>query len=179
MNAPGQTGAVIRRCAGAEFDEMLMIINDAARAYREAIPDDCMREPYMSWDELAGEISDGVEFWCAELDGTVAGIMGIQYLEDVTLIRHAYVRTSSRNRGIGGILIEYLKRLTDRPLLVGTWRAAVWAVRFYEKHGFMLLGEDEHAEVLNRYWKTSPRQVETSVVLADEKWFGLQTQGES
>jgi len=179
MNAPGQTGAVIRRCTVAESDELLRIINDSARAYSGAIPDDCVREPYMSGDELAGEISDGVEFWCAELDGAVAGIMGIQYLEDVTLIRHAYVRTSLRNRGIGGILIEYLKILTDRPLLVGTWRAAVWAVGFYEKHGFRLLGDDEHAAVLGRYWKINPRQVETSVVLADEKWFGLQTQGES
>jgi GNAT superfamily N-acetyltransferase len=178
MNAPGRAVVLTRKCTGAEFDELLEIINDSARAYSGVIPDDCMHEPYMSAGELAGEISDGVEFWCAQLDGSVAGIMGIQYLEDVTLIRHAYVRTARQNRGIGSMLIKHLKGLTGRPLLVGTWRAAGWAVRFYEKHGFRLLDEGEHAVVLNRYWKINPRQVETSVVLADEKWFGLQTQGE-
>lgn len=162
---------VIRKCAEGELGEVLAIINDAARLYKGIIPEDCMREPYMTREELDREVGDGVEFWVYTRDGWPCGVMGIQYKEDVTLIRHAYVRSSICGQGIGGRLLDYLVRLTDKPVLVGTWRAAEWSIRFYRKHGFRLVGEDEHAVLLDRYWKIPARQVESSVVLANNKWF--------
>jgi N-acetylglutamate synthase-like GNAT family acetyltransferase len=116
-------------------------------------------------------MNSGVVFWGYEEDGGLLGVMGIQDVKDVTLIRHAYVRTSYRNHGIGGKLISYLKTLTTRPTLVGTWAAAVWAIRFYEKHGFRLVEREEKDQLLGKYWSITERQTETSVVLADDKWF--------
>ncbi len=162
---------VIRRCSEGELDEVLAIINDAARSYRGIIPDEFLHVPYMSKEELASEVADGVQFWVYTKDGWPCGVMGIQFKEDVTLIRHAYVRSSECGHGIGGSLLDYLLRLTDKPVLVGTWRVAEWAIRFYEKHGFRLVAEDQHAELLNRYWNISERQLESSVVLANRKWF--------
>jgi N-acetylglutamate synthase-like GNAT family acetyltransferase len=153
------------------------IINDAAGAYRGVIPADCWAEPYMSGEELRREIEGGVQFWGVEEEGRLVGVMGIQHVRDVSLIRHAYVRTAKRQKGIGGKLLDVLRVQNSRPLLLGTWAAASWAVRFYEKHGFRLVPPGEKDALLKKYWNISDRQVETSVVLADKAWFKQQAQG--
>jgi GNAT superfamily N-acetyltransferase len=150
---------------------MEQIINDAAQAYKGVIPPDCWREPYMSREELEHELADGVEFWGVEECGVLAGVMGIQDRGEVTLIRHAYVRTRSRGSGIGSMLLGHLESMTQKPILIGTWKAASWAIRFYEKHGYVLLPEDEKNALLRKYWNIPQRQIETSVVLASRKWF--------
>lgn len=162
---------VIRQCSVRDFDAIFDIINDAAGAYRGVIPADCWHEPYMARDHLRKELDAGVVFWGHEESGVLSGVMGIQQVRDVTLIRHAYVRTVRRNRGIGGQLLSHLKTLTTRPVLVGMWRAADWAVRFYERHGFRLVTMDEKDRLLGTYWSIASRQTETSVVLGDERWF--------
>ncbi len=162
---------MIRPCNAMDVPVMLEIINDAARAYRGVIPADCWTEPYMPEDELRREIEDGVQFWGVEQEGHLVAVMGIQHVRDVSLLRHAYVRTVSRQKGFGGELLGVLRVQTSKPLLVGTWAAAVWAVRFYEKHGFRLVTPGEKDVLLKKYWNISDRQVETSVVLADEAWF--------
>jgi len=164
---------MIRPCKTRDFETMYWIINDAAEAYRGVIPEDCWHVPYMSKDELSHEIDQGVVFWGYEEDGQLIGIMGIQDVKDVTLIRHAYVRTEKRNQGIGGKLLSELYGKFTRPALVGTWADAVWAIRFYEKHGFGLVTPQEKTQLLKTYWSISERQIETSVVLADQRWFDL------
>jgi GNAT superfamily N-acetyltransferase len=158
---------LIRRCTESDFAEVFAIVNDAAQAYRGAIPADRWQEPYMAEAELAREMADGVAFWGYEEEGRLLGVMGIQEVKDVTLIRHAYVRTASRRQGIGGRLLAHLRGLTDRTLLIGTWADAAWAVRFYEKHGFRLVTPEQKDRLLRQYWTIPERQVETSVVLAD------------
>ena len=157
---------MIRPCDASDFSAIHEIVNDAAQAYRGVIPEDRWHEPYMSEDELRRETEAGDTFWGWEEGGELLGVMGIQDVRDVTLIRHAYVRTRARRRGIGSRLLAHLLSLTGRPVLVGTWRAADWAVRFYEKHGFRLVTEEEKNRLLRRYWSIPERQVETSVVLA-------------
>lgn len=131
---------MIRRCTETDVPAIDAIVNEAASAYRGVIPSDCWHEPYMSRAELLAEIAGGVEFWGGDEAGTLIGVMGLQRVRDVTLIRHAYVRPSHQSRGIGGaLLIELSSRVTG-PLLVGTWAAAQWAIRFYERHGFQLAG---------------------------------------
>jgi GNAT superfamily N-acetyltransferase len=161
---------MIRRCNHRDFKLIWEIINDGARAYKGTIPADCLTEPYMSIEELKHEIGDGVVFWGYEETGTLEGVMGIQYVQDVTLIRHAYVRTSGQKRGIGTQLLTYLRRFAKGPVLIGTWADATWAIRFYEKHGFQLVGAKEKDRLLKKYWTISERQTETSVVLADATW---------
>jgi N-acetylglutamate synthase-like GNAT family acetyltransferase len=161
--------AVIRKCTENDFESMFEIINDAAQAYKGVIPADRWNEPYMSREYLRHEIDTGVEFWGYEEKGRLIGVMGIQDVKDVTLIRHAYVRTAERNKGIGGKLITHLKALITRPALVGTWTAASWAVRFYERHGFKLVTWEEKGRLLRKYWSIPERQTETSVVLVDER----------
>lgn len=158
---------MLRPTTDADFDAILAIVNDAAQAYRGVIPDDCWHQPYMSAAALRREIDAGVRFHGWEEYGALLGVMGIQDVRDVTLIRHAYVRTSHRNRGIGAALLVHLRGLTGRPMLIGTWKAAGWAIRFYEKHGFRLVGEEEKDRLLKKYWNIPARQVETSVVLSD------------
>ena len=165
---------MIRPCNAADVPVMFEIINDAARAYGGVIPADCWSEPYMSEDELRREIGDGVQFRGYEEGGQLVAVMGIQHVLDVSLIRHAYVRTALRQKGIGAKLLGALRVQTLRPSLVGTWAAASWAVRFYEKHGFRLVTPDEKDRLLKKYWIISDRQVQTSVVLADGKWFKQQ-----
>ena len=160
---------MIRQCGSSDFKRIHMIINDAANAYQGVIPVDCFHEPYMSEDELRHEINEGVVFWGYEDDGELVGVMGVQNVKDVTLIRHAYVRTVMRNQGIGSKLLCFLRRQINRPLLIGTWADAVWAVRFYEKHGFKLVTPEEKDRLLRTYWSIPDRQVETSVVLAEQK----------
>jgi GNAT superfamily N-acetyltransferase len=160
---------MIRRCDDRDFDQIWTIINDGAQAYKGIIPADRWTEPYMSRLKLQHEIDDGVVFWGSEDAGDLAGVMGIQDVEDVTLIRHAYVRTANQKHGIGGQLLSHLRRLTSRPVLIGTWADAAWAIRFYEKHGFQMVGPQEKDRLLKKYWSIPERQVETSVVLADQK----------
>ncbi len=162
---------MIRICTKEDFDAVFSIINDAAQAYRGVIPADRYHEPYMSREYLKHEMDAGVVFWGYEREGKLVGVMGIQDVQDVTLIRHAYVQTAFRNHGIGGKLLARLKTLTTRPTLVGTWAAAVWAIQFYEKYGFRLVTHDEKERLLRTYWSIPERQTETSVVLADVRWF--------
>jgi GNAT superfamily N-acetyltransferase len=162
---------MIRECKRSEFDEIYTIINDAAQVYKGVIPSDRWTEPYMSVEELQHEIDAGVVFWGYVKDGELLGVMGIQPVRDVTLIRHAYVFPSHQNQGIGGRLLSSIRQQTTGPALVGTWADAVWAIRFYEKHKFRLVSSKEKDRLLREYWSIPERQVETSVVLADEKWF--------
>jgi GNAT superfamily N-acetyltransferase len=166
---------MIRLCNDDDFEAVYAIINDAAEAYRGIIPEDRWHEPYMPREELRSEIDDGVVFWGYEENDKLIGVMGIQPVQDVTLIRHAYVRTVRRNQGIGGKLLSELRKKTRSPILIGTWAAAVWAVRFYEKHGFRPVSREEKNRLLKTYWSIPDRQVETSVVLAEERWWNLGT----
>ncbi len=161
---------MIRRCNADDFDSIWTIVNDGARAYKGVIPADRWTEPYMSQSELQHEIDDGVSFWGYEVAGELAGVMGIQAVQDVTLIRHAYVRTSHQQQGVGSRLLSHLQHMTPGPLLIGTWADATWAIRFYEKHGFQTVSPQRKTRLLTRYWKIPQRQEETSVVLADPKW---------
>jgi GNAT superfamily N-acetyltransferase len=157
----------IRRCAAEQQPTILSIINAAAERYRGKIPADCWHDPYMSAAELARAITSGVSFWGAEdQDGALAGVMGIQSVKDVTLVRHAYVHPNSQGQGIGGLLLRHVETLTDERILIGTWADATWAIRFYETHGYTLIPRSETAALLETYWEIPPRQVETSVVLA-------------
>ena len=150
---------------------MYAIINDAAQAYKGVIPADRWHEPYMTKEELDHEIENVVVFWGYEEEDVLVGVMGIQHVQDVTLIRHAYVRTEKQHCGIGGQLLVALKAQTTHPTLVGTWKDAVWAIRFYEKHGFRLVSPAQKDRLLRTYWSIPGRQIETSVVLADQMWF--------
>ena len=161
---------MIEPCNPRDSATILAIVNDAAQAYKNAIPADCWHDPYMSAEYLRKEIERGVAFYGFRENGRCDGVMGIQHPKDVTLIRHAYVRTASRRMGIGGALLSYLVNQTSRPVLVGTWKAATWAITFYEKHGFRLVDEETKDRLLRKYWVISDRQVETSVVLGVKAW---------
>ena len=161
----------IRSCRPDELGVIGEIINDAAQAYQGIIPPDCWQEPYMPLAELKQQMEAGVVFWGMDQGDELAGVMGTQSVQDVILIRHAYVRTAFRNRGIGGQLLKHLHALAPGPVLIGTWAAATWAIAFYEKHGFRMVIPAEKDRLLRKYWSIPDRQVETSVVLADEKWF--------
>jgi GNAT superfamily N-acetyltransferase len=164
---------MIRHCDDRDFDLVWAIINDGAQAYRGTIPADRWTEPYMSRERLLHEIDDGVVFWGCEENGTLMGVMGIQPVREVTLIRHAYVRTGSQKQGVGSRLLSHLRELTKDPVLIGTWADAVWAIRFYERHGFRMVSGEAKDRLLKKYWKIPERQVETSVVLADAQWWQL------
>jgi N-acetylglutamate synthase-like GNAT family acetyltransferase len=161
----------VRRCERTDFEVIHAIINEAAQAYKGVIPADRWKEPYMPRDELREEMEAGVVFWSYEEDGELLGVMGIQHVREVTLIRHAYVRPASQTRGIGGRLLTHLRTLTAAPILIGTWAAATWATRFYEKYGFRQVSRVEKDRLLRTYWAVPERQIETSVVLADKTWF--------
>jgi len=161
---------MLEKCTHQDFREIYEIINDAANAYKDVIPADCWHEPYMPESEVRRQIQEGVEFWCYREDDKILGVMGIQDKGDVTLIRHAYVRTLGRHKGIGSKLLAHLRVLTKKPILIGTWAAADWAIQFYQKHGFRMLSPEEKNELLRKYWNIPHRQVETSVVLASRDW---------
>lgn len=163
---------MIRKGTAEDFEEIFAIINDAALAYKGVIPPDRWHEPYMSREELQGQIEAGVQFSCYIDDNEIVGVMGIQDKVDVQLIRHAYVRTKQRNKGIGTLLLQELIKDAKKPVLIGTWKAAEWAIRFYEKHGFRVVEEEEKNRLLKKYWAIPERQVETSVVLVDGKYKG-------
>ncbi len=149
---------------------MLAIVNAAAAAYRGVIPPDRWHEPYMSAEELAGEIADGVAFWVAEDEGRPLGIMGIQDKGEIALVRHAYVAPEAQRKGVGTSLLRHLQRLADKPFLIGTWADASWAIDFYRGNGFTLVPFADKERLLRKYWSIPSRQIETSVVLADERW---------
>jgi GNAT superfamily N-acetyltransferase len=157
---------MISKLEPTEFNSILHVVNDAAEAYRGVIPRDRWKEPYMSAEELRGEIESGVEFYGWVEGDVLVAVMGIQLVNDVTLIRHAYVLTHRQRKGIGEKLFNHLLSLAQTSeVLVGTWEAAYWAIRFYEKHGFKLLSKEEKDRLLRKYWNIPERQVETSVVL--------------
>lgn len=160
---------MIRQCRESDFDILCALINDAARAYRGIIPEDRWHDPYMPPDELRQEIDDGIAFWGIEEEGRLLGVMGIQDRGEVTLIRHAYVRSESQRLGVGTGLLAYLETMTDKPILIGTWAAATWAISFYEKNGYTLMDKAETGRLLRQYWSIPQRQIETSVVLMKAK----------
>jgi N-acetylglutamate synthase-like GNAT family acetyltransferase len=161
---------IIRKSVDADFPAMLSIVNDAAHAYRDVIPKDRWREPYMPSDELEREIAEGVVFWVAEEDGRLSGVMGIQDKGDVALVRHAYVAPGTQRSGVGTRLLRHVEGLVDKPILIGTWAAASWAIQFYERNGFSVVPPDDKDHLLRTYWSIPARQVETSVVLANDRW---------
>ena len=159
---------MIRLFGPKDLDVIYEIINDSAQAYKGIIPADRWHDPYMTRQELIEQVEDGVQFWCYQDETTITGIMGIQPKGDVTLIRHAYVRSKSRNTGIGGQLLNYLCQMSNTTMLIGTWADASWAIKFYQKHGFRLLSGEEKDSLLKKYWDIPQRQIETSVVLTDK-----------
>lgn len=162
---------MIDQCGKNNFEAIYEIVNDAAQMYKGIIPANCWKEPYMSKEELQHEIACGVIFWGYKEEGKLLGVMGLQNLQDVNLIRHAYVRKANQNKGIGSQLLKHLLTLSHGPILIGTWRDATWAVSFYEKHGFQMVSSSKKDRLLNQYWEISQEQTENSVVLADQKWF--------
>jgi len=167
---------MIRQCDEHDMGQICAIINDGAVAYKGVIPEDRWTEPYMPMSELRHEIDAGVVFWGYEDSGTLQGVMGIQDVQDVTLIRHAYVRTSNQRHGIGAQLLSHLRKRANSPVLIGTWAEAIWAIRFYEAHGFETVSPLEKDRLLRQYWEISERQSETSVVLASPEWLQRNTQ---
>ena len=157
---------MISKCNEGDFATIYEVINDGASAYKGIIPADRWHEPYMSKEELKKQIEEGVEFWRFQEDGEILGVMGIQYKGDVTLIRHAYVRSTERKKGIGGKLLQHLRSMSPTPILIGTWADETWAIDFYMKHGFRVLTPSQTKKLLHTYWRIPERQVETSVVLA-------------
>ena len=168
---------VIRKSEETDFAAMLAIINDAALAYRGVIPADRWHEPYMPRDDLAGEIARGVVFWVAEDDGRAIGVMGIQDKGDVALVRHAYVAPTVQRKGVGASLLRHVQGLTDKPILIGTWADASWAIDFYRRNGFTVVSQNDKEHLLRTYWSIPERQIETSVVLADRRWIESQRAG--
>ena len=164
---------MINSCRPDHFDAIVSIINEASVVYRGVIPPDCWHEPYMSREDLRREIDAGVAFRGFFDGDTLAGVMGLQHVDDVSLIRHAYTRTAVQGRGIGTALLTSLQQETDRPVLIGTWKAATWAIKFYEGRGFRLVDPIEKDKLLQRYWTVPPRQTAESVVLVDHRWTSL------
>lgn len=161
---------MIRLCEKSEFEQIYAIINNAATAYKGVIPEECWTEPYMSRSELQHHIDEGVVFWGFEENGELVGVMGVQKIQDVTLIRHAYVLRGSQRQGIGERLLLHLLGLARTPVLIGTWADAVWAIKFYEKNGFERVSPQEKDRLVKRYWAVPDRQRKASVVLGDRAW---------
>jgi len=161
---------MIKKCLDVELQAIYDIINDAAQAYRDVIPEDAWHEPYMRREELSTEIRAGVEFWGYYVSGRLVGVMGVQDKPGVTLIRHAYVLTNQRRKGIGTRLLKYLEHETSKPILIGTWSDASWAIEFYKKNGYRLVSSEERGMLLNKYWSVPQDQANASVVLADTRW---------
>ena len=160
----------IRLSEAADLPQIFTIINQAAQAYRNVIPPDRWHEPYMPQDQLESEIRQGVVFWLAEEDGRVLGVMGIQDRGDVALVRHAYVTPGTQRKGVGTTLLRHVESLTPRPILIGTWADAAWAIGFYRRNGYTVVSDAEKNRLLRRYWSIPERQIETSVVLAGRRW---------
>ena len=161
---------MIRRSGSADLPAVLAIINDAAQAYRGVIPADRWHEPYMPREELEHEIAAGVVFFLFEENAQVTGVMGIQDKGDVALVRHAYVAPAEQRKGVGRRLLHHMQSFAGKPLLIGTWAAATWAIDFYRRNGFALVSPGEKERLLRKYWSIPERQIETSVVLAERRW---------
>jgi N-acetylglutamate synthase-like GNAT family acetyltransferase len=157
----------IRKSQEADLPAMFAIINDAAQAYRGVIPADRWHEPYMPMDELVKEIGAGIVFWIAEEEGRPLGVMGMQDKGEVALVRHAYVTRGIQRKGVGTTLLRHVQGLATKPVLIGTWAAASWAIAFYRRNGFRVVSDSEKDRLLRKYWSIPERQIETSVVLAD------------
>ena len=168
---------MIRRLGNQQVDQILNIINDGARAYEGVIPADRWTDPYMSRDKLLLEIADGVEFWGVESNGKISGVMGMQPVQDVRLIRHAYVLRDHQGQGVGRQLLAHLQDLSTGPVLVETWQDAVWAIRFYQNQGFRQVDYADKERLLRKYWTVPERQIATSVVLANRTWWAIRTTG--
>lgn len=168
---------LIRKSRDEDFEAMLAIINDAAQAYRGVIPVDRWHDPYMPADELRQEIAAGVVFWVAEDERRLAGVMGIQDKSDVALVRHAYIATTLQRKGVGTTLLHHVQNLVSKPILIGTWADASWAIDFYRRNGFTVVPSGDKDRLLRTYWSIPARQVETSVVLADKRWLAVQGEG--
>jgi N-acetylglutamate synthase-like GNAT family acetyltransferase len=166
---------VIRQSVEADFAAMLAIVNDAAYAYHGVIPVDRWHEPYMPADDLAREIAEGVVFWVAEEEGRLSGVMGIQDKGDVALVRHAYVAPTTQRTGVGTRLLRHVEGLVDKPILIGTWAAASWAIEFYRRNGFTVVPSGHKDRLLRTYWSIPARQIETPVVLANRRWIEAQS----
>jgi N-acetylglutamate synthase-like GNAT family acetyltransferase len=161
---------LIRKSIEADVPAIFEIVNDAAQAYRGVIPADRWHEPYMPMEEVKSEIAAGVQFWVAEEAGKLVGVMGIQDKGDVALVRHAYTRTNVQRKGVGTQLLLHVQHLVDKPVLIGTWADATWAIDFYKRNGFTVVSHAKKGRLLRTYWSIPARQVETSVVLADRRW---------
>ena len=166
-----------RASEASDVPEILAIVNSAAQAYRGVIPSDRWHEPYMPQDELEREIAHGVTFWVAEEDGRVAGVIGIQDKGPVALVRHAYVAPTTQRAGVGTRLLRHVEGLVDKPILIGTWADAAWAIAFYQRNGFTVVDEQEKDRLLRTYWSIPERQIATSVVLADRRWMDTHRAG--
>jgi len=164
----------IRRSEQADLAQILAVVNDAAQAYRRVIPSDQWREPYMPEDELEREIAHGVTFWVAEEEGRLLGVMGIQDKGAVALVRHAYVAPTTQRKGVGTNLLRHVEGLAGKPILIGTWADASWAIEFYRRNGFTVVAHSDKERLLRTYWSIPERQIETSVVLADRRWMEAQ-----
>ncbi len=163
---------MIRPCIATDFAVIANTINDGAKAYAGVVPADRLNDPYMDYAHLQHELDAGVRFYGYEADKQLCAVMGIQDVQDVTLIRHAYVRTVDQGRGMGSALLRHVRKLTERPMLVGAWADAGWAIRFYTRHGFEMVSLKEKGRLLRTYWTVPERQIETSVVLGDDRWRG-------
>lgn len=161
---------MIRRGRPGDFAQILAIVNAAAQAYRGVIPPDRWHDPYMPGEELAREIADGVEFWVIEENGALQAVMGFQDKGGVALVRHAYVAPHAQRKGAGTRLLKHVESLAAKPVLIGTWAAAQWAIDFYRRNGYTLATDTEKAALLRRYWSIPERQIETSVVLRRTPW---------
>ena len=159
-------GIVFRRCSEGDYDSVYFIINEAAASYQDVIPDDFLTDPYMSREVFRSELAAGVDFWGYQQEGALRGVMGTQRVQDVMLIRHAYVRTEYQSLGVGSTLLGFLLTRTQRPVLVGTWAAATRAIAFYERHGFSLTSDSIAQRLLGKYWDIPAQQATASVVLA-------------
>ncbi len=164
----------IRRSDEADLPQVLAVVNDAALAYRGVIPIDQWREPYMPMDDLVKDIGRGIVFWIAEEEGRLSGVMGIQDRGAVALVRHAYVAPTAQRKGVGTKLLRHVQSLVDKPILIGTWADASWAIEFYRRNGFSILPDSDKERLLRTYWSIPDRQIETSVVLADRRWMDAQ-----
>jgi N-acetylglutamate synthase-like GNAT family acetyltransferase len=162
----------IRAAQPSDFDDILNVINDAAETYRGVIPSDCWNDPYMSAKDLKSEIEKNVVFWVIEDQRCLRSVMGIQDKDDVALVRHAYTATESQRRGFGTRLLHHMESLTAKPMLIGTWAAANWAISFYRNNKYRVVSDLEKDWLLREYWTIPDRQLETSVVLADRRWNG-------
>ena len=165
---------IIRKSEDADLPQIFAVINEAAQAYRGVIPLDQWHEPYMTKDQLDTAIAQGVVFWVAEDQGRLLGVMGIQDKGPLALVRHAYVAPTTQRKGVGTQLLRHVEHLAQKPILIGTWADASWAIDFYRRNGFTLVPDTQKDRLLRTYWSIPDRQIQTSVVLADRRWVDAQ-----